>query len=175
MHVKEVFESKIARRSVCGVIMLIVLLGVFQLGMFVGFRKANFSYEWADSYRSMFHDRDGRGRGGRGGGFMNEFGGGDFTGGHGVAGAVVKVGNGVLIIKGLDGVEKLVTLKESSSIVSGKTQISLSDLSVGDMVVVLGSPTKDGSINGKIIRVFGTPMMQPEAPAPFSATTTIKK
>ncbi len=155
MRIKELFDSKIFRRVACGICALLVVLVTFQVGMFVGFHKANHAYRWADSYPRMF--------GGARGGFMHDFRGDDFFGGHGVVGAIVKIDGDALIIKGSDGVEKIVMTTSTTSIVNGRTKLNASNLKIDDSIVVIGTPKEDGSILAKMIRVFTgdeRPMMQ---------------
>ncbi len=146
MGFREIFLSKKFKWLLAGVFGLIVLLLVFQLGVFVGFRKANFTFRWGDNYHKTF--------GGPRGGFLRDFSGRDFTNSHGTAGSVAKIDNQDLIIKGKDGVEKIVSVTDSTSIQKGRSTIKLSDIKVDDKVVVIGSPKEDGSIEAKIIRVF---------------------
>jgi hypothetical protein len=137
----------------------IVLLLVFQLGMFVGYRKANFTFRWGDNYHRMF--------GGPQGGFMRDFAGRDFTSGHGVAGQVVQVEDGLLIIKGSDEIEKIVTVKPETIIRRGRQTIKLSDLKIDDRLVVIGVPQDDGSIEARIIRLFDSTDLSPRPPFGF--------
>ncbi len=129
---------------------VIVLLLVFQLGMFVGLRKAGFSYRWADNYHRNF----GGPRGGFMGEFMGDFMGRDFINGHGTVGTVVKVEGSSLVIRGRDNVEKIINLTDKTAINLGRQAAALSDIKVDNGVVVIGSPQDDGSIEAKIIRVF---------------------
>lgn len=125
---------------------LIILLLIFQLGMYIGFRKAGFSYLWGDNYHRAF--------GGPKGGFLRDFEGRDFISGHGTAGTIAKIDGSSLIIKDRDGVEKVVSITESTSIKKGRTDIKLSDLKIDDQVVIIGSPKDDGTVEAKIIRIF---------------------
>ncbi|MCX6781134.1 MAG: hypothetical protein NT003_03430 [Candidatus Magasanikbacteria bacterium] len=154
-----------ALKVVAGILLaLIVLLGIFQLGLFVGYRKAKSSYDWADSYRGMMSGRNG----GRGGmmrsGFMRQFRGDDFSNGQGVAGSVVKMSATGLVVTGADGIEIIVNGAPRTIIVSGRDAVKLTDVKVGEIVVVMGAPERDGSIDATIIRLMGI--------APTSATGT---
>lgn len=127
-------------------VLLIVLLLAFQLGFFVGSRKARFSYRWGENYHRAF--------GGPPGGILRDFRGQDFISGHGTAGTIAKIENNGLIIKGQDGVEKTINIATDTAIKKGRTDIKISDLKVDDQVVVIGSPKDNGSIDAKIIRIF---------------------
>jgi len=137
-------------------IALVAALLIFQLGMYVGFRKANYSFGWGDNYHRTF--------GGPKDGFMRGFEGKDFVSGHGTAGTIASISDDGIIIKGGDGVEKMVTLSPKTSIIKGRSVLKASDLRIDDTVTVIGQPQKDGKINAEIVRVFSTPAAPPSAP-----------
>ena len=143
---KDFFQSKVVRTVAWIIFGMVVLLVVFQLGVWVGFRKANFSFRWAENYHRTF--------GGPRGGFFGIFTGGQFLSGHGVAGTVAKVDNSSLVVTGSDGVESLVKISTATLIRQGGATITLSGIQPGDSVVVIGTPADDGTIDAKIIRVF---------------------
>jgi len=134
----------------------VAALLIFQLGMYVGFRKANYSFGWGDNYHRTF--------GGPKDGFMRGFEGTDFVNGHGTAGTIASISDDGIIIKGGDGVEKMVTVSAKTSIIKGRSTIKASDLRVDDMVTVIGQPQNDGTVQAEIIRVFSTPAAPPNIP-----------
>lgn len=142
---------------------LIVLLLVFQLGVYVGFRKANYAFRWGENYHRVF--------GGPKRGFFQEFEGRDFTNGHGAAGSIVSVNGEKLVVKGRDNVEKIINTDANTLVVKGRETLAVGDLKVDNAVVVIGTPNEDGSISAKIIRVFDAgerPVFPPPAPmTPF--------
>jgi len=139
-------KSKLFRWIVIALGELILILAIFQLGLFVGFHKANFAFRWADSYHRNF--------GGPRGGFFNDNDGRDFVGGHGTTGLIIKIENGNIIIKGKSEAEKIITINKDTAITAGRTAVTASELKVDDRVVVIGSPQTDGTISAKLIRVF---------------------
>jgi hypothetical protein len=126
---------------------LVAALLIFQLGMYVGFRKANFSYGYGDNYHRTF--------GGPAGGFMRGFEGKDFVNGHGTSGTVASVSDDGIVIKGSDGMEKMIAISEKTSIIEGHAALKASDLHIDDIVTVIGRPRNDGTVSAEIIRVFG--------------------
>jgi hypothetical protein len=131
---------------------IVVLLLVFGLGVFVGEKKAKFSYLWAENYHRMFA--------GPKAGFLgnwrtpplpllNEF-----IEGHGSVGEIIKIDENNLIVKGKRDVEKVILVNEKTVIKSGFKNIKVSDLKIGDIIVVIGSPNDKGQIEAKLIRVF---------------------
>lgn len=140
--------------TVFGIFM--VLLAVFSAGMFAGFHKARFSYQWGENYHKNFgglpigmpgpgkpqHD------------FLKGMRGDEFINPNGLSGSVIKFDTSTLYIKGDDGVEKSVAISGGTLIRCGRDTIKLSDLKTDDKVVVLGVPSSTGQIEAKLIRVF---------------------
>lgn len=149
MNLKDFFQSKLFKRILCGVGTVVVLLVVFQAGMYVGFRKANFSYKWGENYHRNF--------GGPRGGFFGDFKGEDFTGANGVAGQIIKIDAQKLTVKGSDNVEKIVLIKADTTINKLRGTIKLADLKVNDYVVAIGEPNNLGQIEAKLIRLMPPP------------------
>ncbi|PIT94032.1 hypothetical protein COU00_01045 [Candidatus Falkowbacteria bacterium CG10_big_fil_rev_8_21_14_0_10_43_11] len=162
MDLKNFFQSKAFKWLIGAVGALIVCLLVLQLGMFIGFRKANFSYRWGENYHRAF--------GGPREGFLPDFAGKDFIGGHGAAGTIAKIEGDTLIVQSKEQAEKIVKIATSTLIQMGRTEIAPTELKMDESVVVIGSPQDDGSINAKIIRVFNPndlPPPPPPGPARF--------
>lgn len=157
----EFFRSQWFLLSLKLVISLAIALIIFQVGMYVGFRKAAFSYGWGDNYHRTF--------GGPRNGFMQNFMGNDFTNGHGIAGVIIAIDGGNITIKGRDGVEKLITANDKTSIIDGKTPVKISALSVHEIITAIGKPSDDGTVMAEIIRVFPSPetMMPPPINMPI--------
>src|SRR3989338_10378206 len=80
---------------------MILLLLVFKAGVFVGYKKASFSYKWGENYHRNFA--------GPRKGFFGELGRGlgdkDFIDAHGTAGTILKINGNAIILKGQDNVE----------------------------------------------------------------------
>ena len=146
-----------------GLVALILALTIFQAGVFVGLRKAEFSYGLGDNYYKTF-GFEGRERGvgrmgmmGRGGMFGG-FNQGELTEGNGVAGKIISINLPDIVVEGVDGVEKSVLLNKDISIREFHNTIQSSELKIGDFVVVIGAPNSDSKIEAKFIRVM-PPMM----------------
>lgn len=122
---------------------------IFQLGMYVGFRKARFAYGWGENYQRNF--------GAPRGAFLDEISGRGFTNAHGLAGAIASIEERDFVIRGMDHMEKIVTVGNRTAIISGRMPIRFNDLEVGNMVTVIGRPGDDGTVAAEIIRVFGAP------------------
>lgn len=157
MDFNKLFQSKSFKVGLIVLGAFIVLLLVFRAGVFVGYKKAQFSYRWGENYhrnfagpRSGFFGDFRRGFGDRGG-FINA---------HGTFGSVIKVDGNTIIVKGRDNVEKTVLVSDNTTINKGRETIKVSDLKVDDRVVIIGSPNDQGQIEAKLIRVFSEEMMR---------------
>jgi hypothetical protein len=135
-----------------GLLAIVVIVLVFGLGVFVGEKKAKFSYLWAENYHRMFA--------GPKAGFLGNlrmppfppFD--EFIEGHGTFGEIIKIEGNNLVVKGRGNVEKVIIVTEKTVIKSGRKDIKFSDLKIGDMIVIIGSPNDKGQIEAKLIRVF---------------------
>lgn len=143
---KDFFQTTQFKRFIIWLGGIVAALLIFQLGVFVGFRKANFAFRWGENYHTSF--------GGPKNGFLGEFAGRDYINGHGVSGSVIKIENSVLVIQGRENVEKKVVTDSGTTVRKGRETLKISEIKVGDQIVVIGSPKDDGSILAKLIRVF---------------------
>ncbi len=154
------FRSVWFTRALYGLGGLIVLLTVFQLGVVVGFHKARFSYRWAENYHRTF--------GGPRAGLWGDVEDHEFMDSHGLVGTVIKVDGTSVVVKGSDGLEKVISTTPATTLERGRQVVQLSDLKVDDKIVVLGSPQDDGSIAAKFIRIFDQLFDQALPPPPPS-------
>jgi len=136
---------------IIGLASFVIVILIFNAGMFVGGMKARFSYKWAESYHENFA--------GPRGGFLGDWRKslpfpGDFIEGHGTFGEIIKINDTEFVVRGQDNVEKLIIIKEDTIIEKGRTIIKKEELEVGNQIVVIGSPNEQGQIEAKLIRVF---------------------
>lgn len=149
MNIKEIIQSKPYMIAALSISAIAVICLVFGGGMYVGYRKARFSYQWGENYHMNF--------GGPRGGFMGDFSGKDLIDANGVAGQIMKIDNSTLVIRGRDNVEKIVVIKDDTVINRFNETVKLSDLKVNDFVVVIGDPNNSGQIEAKFLRTMPTP------------------
>jgi len=149
MNQKDFFRSKLFKKILYGVGGAVLALLVFQAGIFVGYRKAAFSYRWGDSYYHAF----GRSRRDFHGMFPRE----DFLDAHGVAGKILKIALPTLVIEGKDTIEKVVVVRDDTLIRRFRDTLHPSDLKPDDFVVVIGSPNQEAQIEAKLIRLIPVP------------------
>lgn len=149
---QEFLQSQKFRGVIVVVVIAVVLLLVFQAGMFVGYRKAAFSYRFGDNYYRVFEGRDARPfRMMMGPGFM-----GGFMDGHGAAGKIVSADPPVFVVSDTNDGEKVVVVSDDTRIRRFNQTVAPADLKVGDTVVVFGAPNDNSQIEARLIRLIPT-------------------
>lgn len=151
---KDFLQSKKFKTTLIIIGSIVVLLVIFQIGVFVGFKKASFSGNWGDNYYRAFGGPQGDPRMM---GFPKE--GMGFTESHGVSGRVLRVVPPRLMIEGLDRVEKSVLIKNNTTIRRFRENIDISKIQAGESAVVLGSPNNDGEIEASFVRLMPPPQI----------------
>jgi hypothetical protein len=126
----------------------VIAFASFTAGIFVGYNKARFSYDWGEHYDRNF--------GGPAHGIFGPQPGSQFMNAHGASGMVlaVEVASSTFILRGPDNMEKTVFVSSSTALQTGRTVIHLSDLHAGDSVLVIGAPNEQGQIEARLVRVL---------------------
>ena len=149
---KKLINHDILKKIIIGLVIIVIIMLIFEIGVRVGEKKAGFSYRWAEEYHRNFA--------GPQGGFFGDwrsFPGGDFINAHGVFGQIIKIDGLTIVMKGNDDAEKIVIVKEDTIIERLRETVKISDLKVDDFVVVIGEPNDSGQIEAKFIRLLPTP------------------
>ncbi len=165
MDIKNLVQSNKYKVILISLAALAVLFLTFAAGMRVGFHKATFSYQWGENYHKNFTGP----RGGMLRGMFRDFEGKDFIDSHGASGQILNInpstdsGQAEMVIKGQDGVEKIIVFKEDVAVSRFRETIKPSELNVDDYITVIGSPMTDGKVEAKFIRILSAsstfPMM----------------
>ena len=144
--IKKVFESKKVSfvLSILGI--LVIILVIFEAGIYVGFHKASFGRDWGENYGRNF-------------GMMNERDGmmGNFPNAHGAIGKIIKIELPTIIVQDRDNTEKVILTTNDTKVIDIKNEIKITDLKLDESVVVIGSPNSQGQIEAKLIRVIPFP------------------
>lgn len=146
MNTDNFFQSKLFKGIILGVAGLAALIFVFSLGLFVGARRADFSFRWAEAYHKNFAGPEG--------GFFENFKGREFIEPNGVFGQIININGQILTIKGGNDVEKIVLIGDKTIIKFQNQNLKLSDLKIEENIVVIGSPNDNGQIEAILIRVM---------------------
>ena len=157
INIKEYIKSQSFKGTIVGILITIVILIIFQAGIAVGERRASFAQRFGDNFEKNFRDP-------RDGGFM-QMGiplGTDMPGGHGAVGEIVSVSLPFVVVAGPDNLEKTIVVTDTTEIREFRNTIEVSELMVGDFVIVLGTPNDEGQVEAKLIRLappppFGSP------------------
>lgn len=138
-----------------GIGFLIILIAVFQAGVFVGFHRASFANDWQENYERNFGPAPGPFR-------IN---GAYAPNPHGAIGQIVRVSLPSIIVADPDNDgdqnERSVTIATSTIIREGMQSVDADSLSVGQYAVVIGEPDASGTVNATFIRIM--PPASPEA------------
>lgn len=154
MNLKGFSPSKTFKGIIVGIGVVVAVLLVFQAGMFVGYRKAAFSYHWGEDYYRTF-----------GGQRKNAVMGiprDDFFNAHGASGRIIKIDLPTFVLEDQGRVEKVVLIKDDTAIMRFRDTLKPADLKADDFVVVIGSPNDQAQVEARLIRV----MPEPPAEAP---------
>lgn len=125
------------------------LLGAFQVGMMVGFRKATYAFRWGDRYHQMFA--------GPQNGFLDDFRGKGYMDAHGLFGSVMKVDQDVMLLRDKDDQEKMVLSTPDTLVRRGMDRMPFQQIPVNARVVVIGEPDPMGRVMARFIRLFDAP------------------
>lgn len=147
MDTKNLFQSKKFKKIILGIGIAVAVLIVFQAGMFVGYRKAAFSYKWGDNYYQTFGEH-------RRGGMMGLRRDVDFSNSHGTIGKIIKIELPSLTIQDQDGTEKIVVVKDDTIVKKFRETINPVNLKIDDFVVIIGSPNEGSQIEAKLVRIM---------------------
>jgi len=152
-------QSKKVVWTIAIILGLAVFIAVFSLGIFVGYHKARFSYDWSEQYDRNFG-------GPRRGIIGRSEPGPNFPEAHGIAGPIIKIDSNSLVIKGLKNIEMVVNVNSQTTIRNSNQNIKITDLKVGDNVVIIGEPNASGQIDASFIRILPFPFANPPIPTP---------
>lgn len=156
------FKSKLFKGVLLGLAVLIIILVVFQAGIMVGFKKANFSFRWGENYHRNFG-------GPERGWFGNMMGRDDYREAQGAFGQIIKIDTSSITVKDRNNTEKVVLLSDKTVISRFRENIKQVDLKIDDQVVIIGELNESGQVEAKLIRVMPAP---PMANSPATTTPT---
>ena len=148
---KSFMQSKNISHTMTAILILVGIIFVFHIGEEFGYKKAELTDQMSDGYYKAFGPRD-PGQSGPLGYLFD-----DQTDAHGVAGKVINVSDNKILVADNEGIEKNVLVDKTTILKNHRDNITTKDIKPGDYIVVIGSPTTDGQINAKIVRIVPTP------------------
>jgi len=149
-EIKKFAESKNFKKLIYVLGIIFILALVFQAGMIVGFKKASFSRDWGDNYERNFGPKR------EGPSFIRD----NMKGipnAHGAIGKIIKVEFPNIVVLDKDQTEKVIIIKDDTSILEKKEILQKESLTVDKFVVVIGNPNAEGQIEAKMIRIMPAP------------------
>jgi len=147
MKIDEFINSKKFRIGLYILVAVIILLFAFQAGVWVGYKKAMFSYSWGENYHRNFGGpREGITRR-----FMSRE---NFANPNGAFGKIIKIELPSIIIQGEKESEKSVLINDDTVIRRFREIIKKEDIKVGERSIVIGEPNASGQIEAKLIRLL---------------------
>lgn len=149
-------KSRSFRVVVTALLVVLVAAVIFQAGMFVGYRRATFSYHWNEMYT--------RGPGDPHSVYAPFMGDDMNPNPDGASGEIVSVHLPEIMIKAPSQNEKVVIISPDTIIRRMRAMGSSSDLTSGTQVIVVGKPDDQGDIRASFVRIF-----------PGTSTTPINK
>ena len=164
---KKIMDSDYLKPIIIGLLVLVSVFLVFGAGVWVGERKAGFSYRWAEGYhRNFAGPREG---------FLGDwksFPQGEFIEAYGAFGQIIKINsststNQSLVMKGKGDVETIVLIKEDTIIRNLRETVKIDSLKVDDYIVVVGEPNDAGQTEAKFIRIVPPPPKETSLNAPL--------
>ena len=159
MNFDNFFRSKSYGNLFKALSVLLAILIIFSAGLFVGYRKAEFSYHWSNNYYRDF--------GGPHSPFGMMSGGDDATPNpHGAFGTVVSVNLPSIAVKGPREAEKVIIIGPRTIVHLLRNLATSSDIHAGQSIIVVGEPDEQGQIQASFIRIL------PPPPDKLSASST---
>jgi hypothetical protein len=151
MDIKNVVKSKEFKVLLYIIGATIVLLFVFQFGMYVGFKKATFSNRVGNDYFQQMHEGLGRI------GVQPD----DFINAHGAIGQIISVKLPLIVVEDRNNFDKVIRLSSSTAVKGPDGVKSINDLKVNDFVIIFGDTDNDAddpTIAAQLVRILPTPM-----------------
>lgn len=155
MKFKNFLQSDKTKHILLGILITVIALLIFQAGVFVGYKKASFSFRAGDNFYRTFGEH----------GFQQKLPGMgmmDPTNAHGTIGTVASILLPKVIIADRDGVEKTVLVDNKTDLRRFRDSIKPEDLKTGEMIMVIGEPNDNGQIEARLVRIM--------PPSPFQDT-----
>ena len=149
VKIKELLQSAKFKKVLCRIAVIAVALIIFQVGVFVGYHKAAFSYRWGENYYRTF--------GGPGRHMLWGMPRGEFSEAHGVAGKVIKVDLPTIVVESEDKLEKMILIKDNTIVVRFRDTVKPTDIKPDDFVVIIGAPNDQAQIEARLIRLAPPP------------------
>ena len=149
MDFKKTFQSKPFAITLMVFGIFVIGLLIFQAGVFVGYRKAGYSFRFGQDYYRTFGPERGP--------FPGNIPGDNFPNANGAVGRIIKINLPSLIIEDQAGVEKVTLVTNDTLVRQFRNTLSAADLKINYFVVIIGSPNSRNQIEARLIRLIPPP------------------
>ena len=157
------FRSRLFAGILLGVGAMFILVCAFEAGVAVGYHEATFSSHWGANYERNFGGNDMDGSIGLPDGHEPQP--------HGTTGQIISVAGSNIVVQNSQRQEQKIIISTNTTIRNEENTVSMSGLSVGMYVVVVGDPDNDGDIDASLIRIIPSPPTSPLSAEPSASTT----
>lgn len=161
--IKNFAQSKTLGKIVGIIVIIAVGFGIFQAGVFVGFYKASFLFNFGDNYYKTFGEpnmHSNRGMMNITNDFKPNFFRDELSGGHGVNGKIIKIDLPNIVILGQDNIEKIIEISTTTKIHQKREILSKEKLTLDQNVIIIGTPDSNGKVIANFIRIMPSPIQQ---------------
>ena len=160
---KNIPVSSVLRSPLHILAIILTALVIFSAGMFVGYHKAQFSYDFDENYAHDMNDPHSMLAP-----FMHDT---DHGNPHGAIGQIVSINAPFIMVKNPFEAEKVIIIGPDTMIRHIYGEASTSDLAVGDHIIALGAPDQQGQVHATFIRILPPP---PDSATSTASSSTIK-
>lgn len=154
MDINKFLQSEKYSRLVKTLGVLLAILVIFGAGIFVGYRKADFSNRWSSNYYRDF------------GVSHSPFGPSVISDTddnapipHGAFGTVIGVNLPTFAVKGPNEAEKVIVIGPRTIIRTMRNLGTTTDIKTGQSLIIIGEPDSQGQIDASFIRIVPAPPM----------------
>jgi hypothetical protein len=158
MNIKDIFQSETYSKLIKVLAVLFVVLIIFATGMYAGYSKAEFVYNWRNNYTRSINDPLSPFAP-----FEHDM---DDTNPHGAIGTIVSTNFPSFIVKGPHQAEEIVVVGSSTMVRNMRAPTSTDILRPGEQVIVIGQPDQSGRIQATFVRVMPKPPQFSTSPRP---------
>lgn len=167
-EIKSFIESKKTAHLMTVILVIACTIIVFHVGEEFGYKKYEIMNRMSGGYYKTFGPGDNRRMGPLG--YLFD----DQTNTHGVSGKVINVTADKILVEDDEGIEKNVLVDNKTIIKKQRLSIKESEIKIDDFIIVIGSPTSDGQIDAKIIRILPAPITETQENEISSSTTAVQ-
>jgi hypothetical protein len=157
MNIQSYFQNNKFQKFIFILAIVVVVLGIFELGFQFGYRHGSFSRQWDErtfgqfgKNHSQFTPFDMMGRA---------------PNPHGAFGQIISIQLPKLIVQNGDNDESVIVIDSNTAIRKQREVGSTSDLTIGADIVTFGDPNDSGEIRARLIRIM---------PADVSTSTSFR-